>query len=173
MFDESVCTANVAKLGETDLGDDSSKFSRSSGDSVCGRTVTSGEGLTRNNEGGGVGAEVLEEVCEAIEEDESLGSTGAGGKLIVGETHDDEGASENDETHHLDRFSSPRVDENEGNPVSGNEASNGKNQVSDGDVHQVVIDLMRSSATRSAETDGGQDDGRVEPKAVESDLNGA
>ena len=172
MLDESVGTTDVAKLSKTDLGDDSTEFTGSSGDTVCGGTVTSGEDLTRDNEGSGVGAKVLEEVCQAVEEDESLGSTTGRDELVVGETHDHEGYGKNDETHHLDRLAAPGVDEKEGNPVSGDETSNGKNQVTDADVPQIVIDLARSSRGRSAETDGGQNDGGVKTKAVEGDLNG-
>ena len=142
MVDKLVGATDVSELSETDLGDDSSKFTGSSGDTMCSGTITSGEGLTRNDEGGGVGAEVLEEVGEAVEEDEGLGSTGGGGKLVVRETHADESASKNDEAHHLDRLAPPRVDEKEGDPVSGDETSDGKNQVTDANVPQVVIDLV-------------------------------
>lgn len=62
MFDESIGTTDVAKRSETDLGDDSSKFTGSGGDTVCGGSVASGEDLTRDDEGGGIGAEVLEEI---------------------------------------------------------------------------------------------------------------
>jgi hypothetical protein len=171
--DESVGATNVTKRGEPDLGDDSTKFSGSGGHTVGGGTVTSWEDLTRDDEGGDVGAEVLEKVGEAIEEDESFGSSAGGDELVVAETHADESASENDEAHELDRLSSPRVDEKEGNPVSGDETSNRKNQVTDGDVPQVEVDLFGCSAFGGrAKTDGGQDDGRVKTETIESDLNG-
>ena len=141
MLDESVGATDVAKLGETDLGDDGSKFTGSGGYAVRGGTVTGGEDLTGDDEGGGVGAKVLEEVGETVEEDESFCSTGGGGELVVAETHANESAGENDEAHHLNRFAPPRVDENEGNPVSGDETGDGKNQVTDADVPQVVENL--------------------------------
>lgn len=37
-----------------------------------GRTITSGEGLSRNNESGGIRTKVLEEVGETVEENESV-----------------------------------------------------------------------------------------------------
>jgi len=169
--DESVGATNVTKRGEPDLGDDSTKFAGSGGNTVGGGTVTSGEDLTGDDEGGGVGAEVLEKVGEAIEEDESFGSTSGGDKLVVAETHGDEGASEDDKAHQLDRLASPKVDEKEGNPVSGDETSDRKNQVADGDVPQVEVDLFGCSAFGGrAKTDGGQDDGRVKTETIESDV---
>jgi len=173
MLDESVGATDVTKSSETDLGNDSSELTRRGRDTVCGRTVTSGEDLTRNDEGGGVGAKVLEEVGQAVEEDESLSATITGDELIVSETHDDESASEDDETHELDRLASPRVDEKEGNPVSGDETCDGEDQVADGDVVQVPEDPEGSlDVCWSSETYGGQDDGGVETETVESDLKG-
>jgi len=142
VLDESVGTTDVSKLSEADLGDDGSKFTGSSRDTMCGGTVTSGEDLSRDDEGGGVGAEVLEEIGEAVEEDEGLGSTMGGDKFVVPETHADEGTGKDDETHHLDWLASPTVDESEGDPVSRDETSNGKNQVTDADIPQVVKDLV-------------------------------
>ena len=173
MLDESVGTTDVTKTSETDLGNNSSELARRGRNTVCSRTVTSGEDLTRNDEGGGVGAKVLEEVGQAVEEDESLSATGRFDELVVCETHDDESGSEHGETHKLDRLASPRVDEKEGDPVSGDETSDSEDQVSDGDVVQVPVDLERSvDVCWGSETDGGQDDGGVESEAVESDLNG-
>ena len=62
VVDESIGAADVAKLSETDLGDDSSEFPGSGGNTVCGGTVAGGKDLTGDDEGGGVGTEVLEEV---------------------------------------------------------------------------------------------------------------
>jgi len=134
VLDECVGTTDVPKLGESDLGDNSAKLTGSGRDTVSGGTVTSGEHLSRNDESGGVGAKVLEEVGQAVEEDESLGSTSGGDKLVVCEAHDDESASEHAETEKLNRLASPRVDEEEGDPVSGDETSDRKDQVADGDV---------------------------------------
>jgi len=144
VFDEGVGTTNVTETSETDLGNDSPEFTRSGRDTVCGGTVTSGECLSRNDESGGVGAKVLEEVGQAVEEDESPGSTRGGDKLVVSETHGDESASEHAEAEKLDRLASPRVDEKEGDPVSGDETGDSKDQVTDGDVVQVVVDLAGS-----------------------------
>lgn len=90
MVDESVGTTDVTKTSETDLGNDGSELTRRGRDTMCGGTVTSGEHLTRDDEGSGVGAEVLEEVGQAIEEDERLFTTIRSDELIVRETHDDE-----------------------------------------------------------------------------------
>lgn len=129
-----VCATNVAEPSETDLGDDRAEFPGGSRDTMCGGTVTSGENLTRDDECGSVGAEVLEEVGQTVEEDESLCSSGASNELPVAETHADESHGEDYETHKLYRLAAPGIDEEEGNPVSRNETSDGKDQVTDGDV---------------------------------------
>jgi len=167
---ESVCTTDITKTSETNLSNNSSKFTGSGRDTVRCRTVTSGEGLSGNDESRGVGAEVLEEVGQAVEEDESLLSSIGGGEPVVSETHGDESASEHTKTEKLDRLASPRVDENEGDPVSGDEAGDSEDQVTDGDIFQVVVDLEISGGSWGSETDGGQDDGRVKSKTIESNI---
>ena len=172
VLDESVGTTDITKTGESDLGNNSSKFSGGGRDTVSGGTVTGGENLSRNDEGGRVGAKVLEEVRQTVKEDEGLGSSASGRELVVCETHADECASEHTETEKLDRLAAPAVDEKEGDPVSRNETGDGEDQVTDGDVVQVVVDLLGSSGVWGSETDGGQDDGGVEAKTVEGNLNG-
>lgn len=171
MPDEGVRATDVSERSETDLGNDSTKLSRGGRDTVCGGTVTSGEDLTRDDEGGGVGAEVLEEVGHAVEEDEGLGSSRTGDKLVVSETHADESGGEDGEAHELDWLAAPAVDEEEGNPVSGNKTGNRQDQVTNANIPQVVEDFMGSGAGWGSETNSGQDDGGVETKTVESDLN--
>ena len=173
VIDEMVGTTDVTKTGETDLGNDSPELTRRGGDTVCGRTVTSGEDLTGNYEGGDVGAKVLEEVGQTVEEDESFFAAIRGDELVVCEAHDDESGSEYGEAHKLDRLASPRVDEKEGDPISGDETGDREDQVTDADVVQVPIDLEGSADVRwGSETDSGQDDGGVETETVESNLNG-
>lgn len=75
---ECVGSSDIWKLGETDLGDDSTKFTGSSRNTVSGGTISGGEDLSRNNKGGGVGSKVLEEVGKAVKEDECLFAAGGG-----------------------------------------------------------------------------------------------
>ena len=172
MSEEFVGTADVGERIENNLGNDSSKFSGSSGDTVRGRTVTSWEDLTGYDEGGGVGTEVLEEVGQAVEEDKGLASSPGFKKFTIPETHADEKDGEYDEAHKLDRLSSPTVDKDEGDPVSRDETSDGQDHVANADVPQVGIDFERSSefTTRRSETNGGQYGGTIKSKAVEGDL---
>jgi hypothetical protein len=172
VLNESVGTTDITKTGESDLGDNSTKLAGSGRDTVGGGTVTGGEDLSRNDKSRRVGAKVLEEVRQTIKEDECLLSPIGGREFVVRETHDDECASEHTETEKLDGLAAPRVDEKEGNPVSRNETGDGKNQVTDGDVVQVVEDFLGSSRVWRSEADGGQDDGGVEPKTVEGNLSG-
>jgi hypothetical protein len=169
---EIVGTADVTELGKSDLGNNSAKLAGSGRDAVGSGTVTGGEDLSRNDEGRDVGAKVLEEVRQTVEEDESLGSSTGGSKLLVCETHDNESAGKDSETHELYRLAPPDVDDEEGSPISRNETGDGEDQVTDGDVVQVVVDLLGPGGVWGTETDGGQDDGGVETKTIESNLNG-
>src|SRR5882757_3122843 len=116
VLDEFVGTANVSEAGESDLSDNSAELAGSSRDTVSGGTVTGREDFSRNDEGSGVGAKVLEEVGQAVEEDESLLCAGGSGELVISEAHDDKRAGEHTETEKLNGFASPRVDEKEGDP---------------------------------------------------------
>lgn len=86
MLHKLVGPTNVYQLGKANLGDDGTELARGSWDTVCGGTVTSGEDFSRNNEGGNVGAKVLEIIGEAVKNDESFGSRWCGGKLVITES---------------------------------------------------------------------------------------
>ena len=86
MFNELVSTADIDQTSKSDLGNNGTEFSAGSRDTVAGGAITGGEHLTRDNKGGGVRAEVLEEVGKAIQEHENFGRARVGGELIVSET---------------------------------------------------------------------------------------
>lgn len=182
MVDPSVLAANILKTGEPDLRDDGTELARGGGDTVARAAVAGGEDFAGDDESGGVGTEVLEEVGEAVQEDE--GALGVGEDGVVPEAHDDEDDGEHDEAHELDRLAAPGVDEEEGDPVTGDETSDGDaerreegldevairengmrdvHDVTDGSVEQVVVDLLVGvGGLGSAETDGSEDDRRVQ-----------
>lgn len=83
MLDKLVCASDIFKLSEPDLSDDGAKFAGGSGDTMCGGTITCGEDFSGDNEGGDVGTEILEEVGETIEDDESFGGCWCRGELVV------------------------------------------------------------------------------------------
>ena len=72
MLNKLVRPADVRHLREADLGDDRAELATRGGDAVRGRAVARREDLAGNDERCRVGAEVLEEVGEAVEEDERL-----------------------------------------------------------------------------------------------------
>lgn len=72
MWHEFVRAADVDKLSEADLGNDSPELASRSRDTVACRTVTSRESLSRNHESCGIRAKVLEEVGEAVQEDKCV-----------------------------------------------------------------------------------------------------
>ena len=83
---ELVRTADILKLGETDLGNNSAELAAGSGDTVSGRAVASGESFSGNDEGGCIGAEVLEEVGKAVKDNEPLGSGRGSSEFVITET---------------------------------------------------------------------------------------
>ena len=68
----AACTLEVGEASKADLRDDSAELAGRSGDTVGSRAVARREDLPGYDERCRVGAEVLEEVGEAVEEDERL-----------------------------------------------------------------------------------------------------
>lgn len=76
---------------------------------------------------------------------------------MVGETEDDEDDSEDYEADYLDGFTAYRVDCCDGEPVSGDGASAGDDEVADGLVVEELVDGVAVGVA-----DLGEDDGVVE-----------
>ena len=85
MLDKLVLPSDILQSRKADLRDDGAELATRGRNSVCRRAVPRGEHLSGNDERGRVGAEVLEEVGEAVEEDEGLGAAGGCGQLVVPE----------------------------------------------------------------------------------------
>ena len=85
VLDERVRAANVDELAEADLSDDSAELAARGRDTVRGGAVARRERLTGDDERRRVGPEVLEEVREAVEEDERLLGRVRRGELVVAE----------------------------------------------------------------------------------------
>jgi hypothetical protein len=116
------------------------------------RTITGGERLSRNDKGSGIGPKVLEEVGETIKHDETFNRSGCGGESIVTKTyprlasadsisktiheltHGGEQNCEYAESHKLNWFSSPRVDEKERCIISRDKTSSRKDEIPDTDI---------------------------------------
>jgi len=72
MLDKFVLPADVSHAGKTDLRNDGTELATRRRYTVCRGPVTGREGLSRDNECSSVRPEVLEEVGQAVEEDEPL-----------------------------------------------------------------------------------------------------
>ena len=72
MLHELALTTYVLQTREAHLSDDGAKLSAGSRETVCSAPVSCREHPSWNNEGRRVGAEVLEEVGEAVEGDEPV-----------------------------------------------------------------------------------------------------
>ena len=74
------------------------------------RTITCWEYFARNDKGGGVGAKVLEEVGQAVQEHEcTLGAVVD--HLVVSEAHGGEDEGQKNKSHVLDRLATPLSDD--------------------------------------------------------------
>ena len=99
MLHERVLAADVDHLAEADLRDDRAELAARGRDTVRGGAVARRERLSGYDEGGRVRPEVLEEVCQAVEEYERLGGGMGGDELLVTETHAAEEDGKNGEAH--------------------------------------------------------------------------
>lgn len=86
MLHEFVLSSNVLELCEADLGNDGTKFTAGSRNSVGSGSVSCREDFSGYHECSCVGSEVLEEVGEAIQDDEAFRSRGGSCELVVAES---------------------------------------------------------------------------------------
>lgn len=115
MVDPVVGSSNVLELESHNLSDNGSKFTGGSTDTVSSGSVSSWEDFSWNDEGSGVWSEVLEEIGDAVKEDER--SDRVGDESSVSESHTRESNGEHNESHKLNWLSSPRIDEKESDPT--------------------------------------------------------
>ncbi len=73
MLHELASPTDILELTEPDLGDDCAQFAAAGGDTVRGGAISGGEDLSWDDESGGVGSKVLEEVGQAVEEYKCFG----------------------------------------------------------------------------------------------------
>lgn len=85
MLDEVVRTTNILQAGKADLRNDGTKLSGGGRNTVARGAITSREDFSGNDEGRCIGPEILEEIRQAVQEDEGLLGTGGSVKLVVAE----------------------------------------------------------------------------------------
>jgi hypothetical protein len=83
---ELASPTDILELTEPDLGDDRAEFAAAGGDTVRGRAIPGGEDLSWDDESGGVGSKVLEEVGQAVEEYKCFGPRTGSSEFVVSET---------------------------------------------------------------------------------------
>ena len=145
--------ATGSQGAEYALCDDGTDFTGCSRETVGGWAVSCREAFAGNDESGGVGAEVEEELCEHVKCEQ-----GVAGKVVECKTNDDEEDSEHGESHELDGFSAQGVDGCDRYPVTGNGSGADQNKISNGVVIEYFIHVLLTTWI----ADCGQDDGVVE-----------
>lgn len=152
-------TANTERTND-DLSNDGTDLTGGGRETVRGGAVAGREALSGNDEGGGVGAEVEEELAENVES--KLASRANG---VVTETEDAEEDGKEGEAHKLNRLAANGVNESNSDPVTRNGTSTDDDQVTDS---VVVVSLVHVLATRV--TDSTENDTVVERDTIESDI---
>lgn len=153
-------TAVVDKSTNTGLSDDGTNLTRGGRQTVSRRPVSGREDFTGDNESGGVGAEVLEELGDNVQP-----KLTTFGQAVVTETDTTEKRSQNDETTDLNRLSADGVNGGGRHPVTRKRTSTHKNQVTGGGVVQPLVDVLLRRVT-----DGQQNNGSVQTNTVVSDI---
>ena len=72
---------------------------------------------------------------------------------MEGETDDDEQDGEKGEAHQLDRFTPNGVDSEDGDPVTRDSTTTNEDEVSDGVVVELLIDVILGSISDLSEND--------------------
>jgi len=83
---ELASSTYILELTEADLGDDRAQFPAACGDTVRGGAITGRQDLSWDDESGGVGSKVLEEVGQAVEEYKCFGPCIGSNEFVVSET---------------------------------------------------------------------------------------
>lgn len=147
---------------EDRLRDDGADLAGRGGEAVRGGAVAGREALAGDDEGGGVGAEVEEELAEHVE-----GEEGAFGELVVGEADDAEEDGQDGEAHQLDWLAANGVYGCNCDPVSWNGTGADDDQVTDSGVAENVVHVGAAGVSNSCENDRV-----VQAETVESNIAG-
>lgn len=153
-----------AETGNGTLANDGANLARGGRDTVRGGTVAGGEDLTGDNEGGGVGAKVEEELGNDVDGEEAVG-----GELVEGEAHDDEENGQDDEATHLDGLAANGVNGGDGDPVARDGTGEDNDDVADGGVVEELVDVGDGVA-RGGETDGLENGTVVQGETVKGNV---
>ena len=127
-----------------------------------GGAIAGGEALAGHDEGGGVGAEVEEELAEHVQRQESVLFLA---ELLVGESDDAEEDGQHDETHELNRLAADSVDCCDCDPVSGDGTGADDDQVTNSSVAEDMVDVGAAGVS-----DSGKNDGVVQAETVEGNI---
>ena len=143
-----------------DLSDNGTDLARGGGETVGGGAVAGREAFARDDEGGGVGAEVEEKLAENVETEFA-----ARANDIVSETEDAEEDGEEGEAHELDGLATDGVNQSDGDPVTGDGTGTDDDQVTDSVVVVNFVHVVTTGVANSSE-----DDSVVQRDTVESDI---
>ena len=134
MVDPGIGSSFVLQCSGHRLRNNGTNLAGTSRDTVRGRSISGWEDLTRDNERGGIGTKVLEEIAKTIKSEES-----ASGNDVVSETDNTEKDGENNEAHELNGFAADGVNSCNGDPVPGDQAGARQNDITNTQVVKPMV----------------------------------
>ncbi len=149
-----------SERAEDALRDDGAHLARRGRETVRGRAVAGREALAGHDEGGGVGAEVEEELAQDVQGKQTMFA-----EVVIVESNDNEEDGQDSEASELDRFAADGVDGRHGHPVAGDGTGADDDQVANSGVAEDLIDVVALGVA-----DGLKNDGVVETKAIECNI---
>ncbi|KAB8659296.1 hypothetical protein FH972_026185 [Carpinus fangiana] len=161
---QDVGNAQAAVGGEVveeDTGENGTHLADGSGEAVGETADTRGEGLGGDDEGGGVGAEVEEQLGQG-----EAGKLASGADAVVVASNDTEEQGGEDEATDLDGLASEPLNGRNGQEVTGEVAGDDDDQVTVGTAEELVVGVGAGG-----EADGGEQRGLVQVGAVEGDVD--
>ena len=142
------CTSN-AEWTNQGLSNDGTDLARSGRDTMAGRPVPCREALAGNDEGRRIWAKVEEEIGDNVAREEASRAD-----LVISKAHDAEEDGQDGETHELDWFAANGIDKSDRDPVTRNRSSTDKDDVTRGDVHIGLVDIVTGAVPNGCQYSG-------------------
>jgi hypothetical protein len=113
------------------------------------RSVSGREAFARNNEGGGVGAPVEEELNQDVDPQHAVLAD-----VVVGETPYEEEDGKEDEADELEWLAADSVNGKYGKPVARNGSCTDENAVASGEIVELMVNSSATSIANCLENGG-------------------
>jgi len=156
--------SRVSDGNESVASNNSAKFSSTGADTMRSRTISGGEDFSRDDESGGVGAKVEEELANGVERNEQP-DCGVQ-NLVIENGENGENDCKNDKTHQLHAFPADSFNKDDGEPVPRHSSHNVDNGISGGKGVKFVVGMSLAGAPANLR----QNKGLVQVEPVKGNI---